>query len=137
MVEREQLEIGRSDIADNSDHDVAPGFLAGEELCASRFVEAADASPQIKFPGSTAGEKEDVGGLAAVESGKAVEGIFAARSRAAIIQLGEKEGAIFHEDGARLLDANDGDSQVVVVGERGANEFVEIFVFENFPPWKI
>jgi len=72
--------------------------------------------------------------LTALESGKAVGRIFAARDRAAIIQLREENSAIFQQNGTRLLNAGNRNSQVVVVRERGANQFIQVLVFEDLPP---
>jgi len=135
-VKREQFEIGGSDFAHNGNHEVAAGFLAGEELGAGGFVQAANAAPEIDFPGGVAREKKSVRGPAG-ESGRAIGGVLAAADGALVIELRKKGGAIFHQDGAGLFDASDGDTKVVVVGEGSADEVVEGLVFESFPPGEI
>src|SRR5215471_7169910 len=90
-VEREELKVSCRDVADDGDRDVAAGFPGGKQLGASRFIQAADPSPEIKLPRSVAGEKDDIGDLAVVEHGKTVFGILATSKSALVIEPRKEE----------------------------------------------
>ena len=111
-VQFQKLEIVLRHLGDEGEADAAPGLLAGEELGAGGFVEAAHAPPQVNFPGGVQGRLERTGG-GAVALGVAVAagGVFSAVTVDIVAGLREELGTRLLGQGAGLLDAGGGDAR--------------------------
>ena len=117
---------------------IAPGFLAGQELGASGFIEPADPAPKIEFPGRIARNQKVVHCRAAIIRGhRAGEGVFTPRDATLIIKLREKAGPSLGGDGTGLLHARNRNSNIIAVRQRGAEEVLQGWIFEEFPPRQV
>src|ERR1019366_1950555 len=102
-----------------------------------RSVESADASPQINFPRGVHIGCKNTANRAGRRRGVSVSNIFSTGGSGRVIYLWKKSGPRLRRHGSRLLDARDGNSQIVIVRERGANKVLQRGVVENLPPRKI
>src|ERR1019366_886666 len=108
-----------------------------KQLCAGGFVESADASPQINFPRGVHVSRKNITNRAGRRRGVSASNIFSTGGSGRVIYLWKKSGSRLRRHGSRLFNARDGEAQIVIVHERGANQILQRVVVEDLPPWKI
>jgi hypothetical protein len=136
VVQREQLKIILRDFSDERNHHVAPRFFARKN-CARADSLSRRMRPHKSISHEAFTSAAKTLPLVPVGDGVFPADILPAAGICSVIQLREKSGARFRCHRARLLDARDGNPQIVIVGERGANQALQRVIMKNLPPRKI
>ena len=115
-VERAQIEVKRSNLADEARDDGAPSPLAGGDLCARGFGGAAELAPEVELPREGAAELHQAGErqpLAVDDRALRVPAPLACP-----VTVGYLSACVIPVLRRRLLDARRGDPQVEVLRQR-------------------
>ena len=138
LVQRQQLKIILRHLCDERNPHIAPGFFAGENIARARIQlsrrmrphksishEAFTSPP--KTVAARAGGRRQVVGTTFLPCRQTPHNSLAGK-----IARGPAAAT-----GARLLDARDGDPQIVIIGERDADQALQRVIVKNLPPRKI
>src|SRR5262245_54772840 len=113
----QEFEVGLGDITGYGQHHSAPRLLGCEILCSSSLISAADATPEIYFPGCAGYTQEEPLSSRCVR-GRTVDELIVTEARdRQIIQVRKVFRPRLRSYLARLFDARHSDGHVVVVGQ--------------------
>src|SRR5258708_2210734 len=135
-VELDQGKVTFCDAADERQHHAAAHIFLGIEARAGGFGGVTDPSPHIEFPGRAEQVAKRVEGDIAPRAFERTECLLTARN-SLIAHLGVEVGLRNADQRSSLLDAGNGHSQIVVIGEGLHNQRLKSLVVENAPPRQI
>ena len=138
-VQREQLEVRLSQVADQRQPHAAPRLLGGQQVRARGLVGSADAPPMSSSHWAESAPKKKFV-VVLRHLGRDPErghGVATAGDVEVVADLREELRARHPDPGARFLDAGGGDPHVVVAGERFLDEVLQDGVLERLPPRQV
>ena len=139
-VQREQLEVRLSQVADQRQPHAAPRLFGGQQVRARGLVGSADAPPDVQLPLGGERPQEEVRRGVLRHIGRDPErghGVATAGHGEVVADLREELRARHPDLGARFLYAGGGDLHVVVAGERFLDEVLQDGVLEHLPPRQV